>query len=61
MERGPFGLEVEKMRGGWLSGSGIESLRVRKALRCHLASPPPKVIQLISVIECASRYAAMPS
>ena len=59
-EVSPFGLEVEKMRPGvvkWLSG-GL--LRLRKARRCHLA-PPPKVVQLISVIECASRSAAMPS
>ena len=57
---GPFGLEVEEMRPGavkWLRG-GI--LRLRKAGRCHLA-PLPKVVQLISVIECASRSAAMPS
>lgn len=40
----------------WLRG---RILRLRKAGRCHLA-PPPKVIQLISVIECASRSAAMP-
>ena len=59
MRWGPFGLEMEKMRPGvvtWLRG---RILRLRKAGRCHLA-PPPKVIQLISVIECASRSAAMP-
>lgn len=60
MEGGPFGFKMEKMRHGAVKWLRYRSLRVRKALRCHLA-PLPKVRQLISVIECASRSAAMPS
>lgn len=48
-------------RGGLqrLSGSELQALTVRKALPCHLA-PPPKVMQLISIMECASNPTAVP-
>lgn len=53
------GGEDERWAVEWLR---YRTVRVRKALRCRLAPPPPpKVIQLISVIECASLSAAMPS
>lgn len=48
------------MRRGVVKWLRYRILRIRKALRCHLA-PLPKVAQLISVIECAWRSAAMPS
>lgn len=52
-------MEMEKMRPGVVKWLGGRILRLRKAGRRHLA-PPPKVVQLISVTECASRSAAMP-
>ena len=42
-----------------LCGLELQDLTVRKALAHHLA-PPPKVMQLISIMECASNPTAVP-